>query len=299
MWDVRQDTSVKLARSTRGTGTRTRVRPSAKIPNWQNFLRVGDNLSELQDLIATHIQGYKKEDKTLVTTLADSAVSNNIAFNNTNLSPSTHEEADYRMILHISDMTRYGCRKIKVLTIDTDVVIICLAYYHLINNLNELWLMFGRGKSKRFIPIHTTAENLGREKCIALLGFHAITGCDSVSAFYGRGKKHAWEVWNKFPAVTEAFTHLSQAPDSIPKNIMGLVEQFVVRLYSNTLENVTTVNKARFELFQFGGKDFDHLPPTQNALKHHVQRAAYTAGHIWGQALQKCPEMPSTLLLGI
>ena len=133
------------------------MRPSAKIPNWQNFLRAGDNLSELQDLIATHIQGYKKEDKTLVTTLADSAVSNNIAFNNTNLSPSTHEEADYRMIHHISDMTRYGCRKIKVLTIDTDVVIICLAYYHLINNLNELWLMFGRGKSKRFIPIHTIA----------------------------------------------------------------------------------------------------------------------------------------------
>ena len=104
---------------------------------------------------------------------------------------------------------------------------------------------------------------------------------------------------NKFPAVTEAFTHISQAPDSIPENIMSLVEQFVVRLYSNTLENVTTVNKARFELFQFGGNDFDHLPPTQNALKHHVQRAAYTAGHIWGQALQKCPEMPSTLLLGI
>ena len=82
---------------------------------------------------------------------------------------------------------------------------------------------------------------------------------------------------------------------------MSLVEQFVVRLYYyNTLENViTTVNKGRFELFRFGGKDFDHLPPTQNALKHRVQRAAYTAGHIWGQALQKCPEMPSTLLLGI
>ena len=47
-----------------------------------------------------------------------------------------------------------------------------------------------------------------------------------------------------------------------------------------------------------GGKDFDHLPPTQNALKHHLQRALYTAGHIWAQALQKCPAMPLLLLWG-
>ena len=77
------------------------------------------------------------------------------------------------------------------------------------------------------------------------------------------------------------------------------MEQFLVRLYSNTLENVTTVNKASFELFQFGGNDFDHLPPTQNALKHHVQRAAYTAGHIWGQTLQKMSSSAFIFSMGI
>ena len=41
VWDVRQqDTSAKLARSTRGTGAKTRVRLSPKIPNWLKFLRV-------------------------------------------------------------------------------------------------------------------------------------------------------------------------------------------------------------------------------------------------------------------
>ena len=189
MWDVRQqDTSVKLAGSSRGTGTKTTVRPSAKIPNWQKFLRVGDRLSELQGLISNHIQKYKKDAKILVTTRADSAVSNVMGFNNTHLSPCTHEKADYRIILHISDMTRCGCSKIKVVTSDTDVVIICLAYYNLINDNKELWLIFGKGKSKRFIPIHTIAEQFGPAKFKALLGFHAITGCDRVSAFYGRGK---------------------------------------------------------------------------------------------------------------
>ena len=81
MWDVRQqDTSVKLAGSSRGTGTKTTVRPSAKIPNWQKFLRVGDRLSELQGLISNHIQEYKKDGKILVTTRADSAVSITIGF---------------------------------------------------------------------------------------------------------------------------------------------------------------------------------------------------------------------------
>ena len=169
-------------------------------------------------------------------------------------------------------MTRCGCSKIKVVTNGTDVVIICLAYFHLINDLKESWLIFGKGKSKGFITIQAIAEQFGPAKCKALLGFHAIDGCDRVSAFYGRGKKHAWEVWNKFSAVTEVFTKISQAPDSIPQNIMGLAEKFVVLLYPNSLAYyVATVGKARSKLFQFGCKDFDHLTPPQNAFKHHVQ----------------------------
>ena len=77
-----------------------------------------------------------------------------------------------------------------------------------------------------------------------------------------------------------------------------MLKQFVVRSYTNTLDNINTVNRARYEMFQFQGKSFDDLPPTQNALKFHIQRAAYTAGHIWGQALQKCPTLPSSLNWG-
>ena len=80
--------------------------------------------------------------------------------------------------------------------------------------------------------------------------------------------------------------------------MMKLLEEFVVRLYSCSLDEVTTVNRARYELFHFLGKDFDNLPPTQNALDHHIRRAAYTAGHIWGQAMNKAPALPSPSLWG-
>ena len=124
----------------------------------------------------------------MITTRADSAVSNVIGFNNTHLSPCTHEKADYRIILHISEKTRCGCSKIKVVTSNTDVNIICLAYFHLINDLKESWLIFGKGKSKRFITIQTIAEQFGPAKCKALLGFDAITGCDRVSFLWSREK---------------------------------------------------------------------------------------------------------------
>ena len=74
---------------------------------------------------------------------------------------------------------------------------------------------------------------------------------------------------------------------------MSLLEEFVVRIYSSKLEGVTTVNRARYEMFTYGGKDFDHLPPTKNALSFHTLRAAYIAGHVWGQALDPSPNLPS------
>ena len=60
-----------------------------------------------------------------------------------------------------------------------------------------------------------------------------------------------------------------------------MLKQFVVRSYTSALDNINTVNRARYEMFQFHGKSFDDLPPTQNALNLHIQRAAYTAGHIY------------------
>ena len=39
--------------------------------------------------------------------------------------------------------------------------------------------------------------------CQALPFWFALTGCDFVSMFGGRGKKTAWYVWQKHPKVTE------------------------------------------------------------------------------------------------
>jgi hypothetical protein len=56
----------------------------------------------------------------------------------------------------------------------------------------NLWTTFGKGKDLRWIPIHDIVRSLGpRSK--ALPFFHAFRGCDTVSAFVGKGKKTAWQ----------------------------------------------------------------------------------------------------------
>ena len=52
---------IKIAILTRGTGTR--VGWATKIPNFQMFLRVKENLCELQDLLVEHFKEFENGDK--------------------------------------------------------------------------------------------------------------------------------------------------------------------------------------------------------------------------------------------
>ena len=73
------------------------------------------------------------------------------------ISPCNKEEADTSMFLHIKDEV-WEYKKIKVFTVDSDVVIIALfVFFSLQQQKNENW-----------IPIHTYAEILGK-RCMALL----------------------------------------------------------------------------------------------------------------------------------
>ena len=45
---------------------------------------------------------------------------------------------------------------------------------------------------------HTCAETFGRKVCSSLTLWHALTGCDTVSSFSGKGKKTTWKVLRLF-----------------------------------------------------------------------------------------------------
>ena len=155
-----------------------------------------------------------------------------------------------------------------------------------------MWLAFGHGNSFRYISAHGIAQQLDEQLSKGILFLHAFSGCDTVSSFCGIGKKTAWNVLQSMKQVLPVFQHLSSAPSSVTEEQMNEIERYVVVMYKNTSQ-LSKVNEARKQLFSSGNRKIEKIPPTKAALQQHVRRAAYQAGHIWGQALIPNPTLPS------
>ena len=92
------------------------------------------------------------------------------------------------LILHAAHASAHGHRALTLRTVDTDVLVLAVSFWAEIA-CETLWIAFGVGKHFRYIPVHEVATALGPQKSLALTFFHAVTGCDTVSAFTGKGKK--------------------------------------------------------------------------------------------------------------
>ena len=194
------------------------------------------------------------------------------------LSPCNHKEADSRLLLHAADCVRL-CPKVLICTVNTDVVVIATALLHELS-LTELWVALSVGKHLRYLPIHAISKSLGTDRFKALLLFHAFTRCDQTSAFTSKEKKMAWDTWCNFNDITEVFKQLSENPTFVAlQNATPLLERFVVLMYDRT-SSCTRVNEARKDLFTRKGRFIELIPPTSNALLHHMKRSVFQAGHV-------------------
>lgn len=166
-------------RGKRGKGIRRRVQADSAIPgNWESFLRIDDNKTELFTYLAEQLSTFNAtDDKIVVSTLRMEVVCNCPSKDTSQISPCNHEEADTRIMLHVKDAVQTGMRQIMIRTVDTDVVVIAISIVHKLNILT-LWIAFGVGKNLRYIPVHEIAAYLGPSKSSALLFFHAFSGCD-------------------------------------------------------------------------------------------------------------------------
>ena len=234
VWDTYLADSLKGSTHAKwGQGVRRRVVAAAAIPgNWQNFLRVDSNKTELfRFLSAALMEWFDREAKQLVITDGEAVLIKPLLPDLTSLAPCNHEEADSRMLLHASHAAQHGHHAILIWTVDTDVVVLAVSLAQELQPENELWLAFGTGQSFRYLAAHKIAAGLGREKARALPMFHALTGCDTVSSFARHGKKTAWAVWTVLPELTEALLMLSSAPRDKPDDTMCIIERFVILLY--------------------------------------------------------------------
>ena len=194
------------------------------------------------------------------------------------LSCSSHEEADTRMIAHIHfTIAAFGCQRVVVHATDTDVIMLCL--YHFCRlPLTEMWIE----KNAKFLSIHTLIRSfcehtqrsdLATSDCLLLC--YVLTGCDTVSYPYRRGKRTAAHCALKrvgcFPHVSE-FGKENSGMD-IRKVHIDEARDFFVALYGR--EGFKSLDVLRAHFWSSGKGDLRSLPPTEDAFRLHVARALY------------------------
>ena len=188
--------------------------------------------------------------------------------------------------------TKSGIMKVAIRTFDFDVVIISIGHFHDFH-IEQFWISFGVGNHNCHTPVHAVANSLLAEKSKAMMIFHAISGCDTVSSFLGKGKKSAWSAWTDCPAVTGAFTTLSSQPEEVDPQSMTGIQRCTTIMHSRTC-TLSRVDEARKQLFtQAYLSTIENILQTKAVFLQHVKRVVYKAGYLWSQALVPAPDMPS------
>jgi len=136
-----------ITRAKRGKGVRRRVVGNASVPaNWQNFLRVDSNKTEIVSFLSKRLP--QKTDQYRMSTLWPRATMKKLIV----VFYCTY------YTLHSMAITRQPIR-----TVDTDVVVLAVfAIYHLPAGC-KLWLAFVIGKSFRYLAALQIGASLGEE----------------------------------------------------------------------------------------------------------------------------------------
>jgi 5'-3' exonuclease len=190
------------------------------------------------------------------------------------------------MLLHAHYVADHS-EVVVVKSVDTDVFIICLA----MSKEFSCQLLFHTGTETkiRTIDVQLVRKQLDDEISQAMLGLHALSGCDSVSGFYGKGKVKGAKLLFTEKTYQETLGELGMQHD-LSENLFNEVQKYVCHLYGQA--DCIDVNTARYNLFRLGKHSDELLPPTKDSLKKHVMRANYQAA-VWRRSLEQLQDLPT------
>ena len=108
----------------------------------------------------------------------------------------------------------------------------------------------GTGKHQRLIYLNKIAQVLGSEISENLAAIHALTGCDSTSSFYGKGKKSTYNIIST--CKEQLCDSIALLGESFYLNLQVLpaMERIICKIYKTT---ATNVSEARYRPFCTSG----------------------------------------------
>ena len=257
--------------------------------NFSEFLCNSANKDKLGQFLAQKLIALHSDNPTkFVVTFNDGILTNddNLSLQ-MDISCCTAEEADPRIIRHAINQANNGVKTIRIETIDTDVLVL---------SLSHVGSMIQAGANS----IHTRVANsdydltelynrYGTDICKALPYFYALTGCDTTSSFFGKGKTtclDAWLSYVKLGEVVELFIALGNAPSCISVENLNVLEEFLMYLYFGKDNTYTDIDEARrISFFKSPDPKLNQTILSRGALLEHAKRAAYQAGWLWRECL--------------
>ena len=282
------------------------------IPHWKTFINNKSNKASLLNFLAeSWMKDHAKIPQGITLFLGGMLLDagRTVAVTSYNvedvpeLSCRIHEEADTRAFCHLYYVAEtLDCQRAVLQPTDTDIVVMALYYTVRVPGLQEMWIH----KMNTFLPCHQIVQEIGNivnngDVLLAtsvLLSIHILTGCDTVSYIYRKGKK--WAVEIAFQCMDE----LKPLPDygtsdilsPIGEDIFNAARLFFIRLYT-THDFNGNLNALRAHLFGSTKSDLRNLPPTENAFHFHVLRALNQMV-VSKRAHQSVPVLPDPLKYG-
>ena len=151
--------------------------------------------------------------------------------------------------------------------------------------MQNLWMMAGTSKKRRYIPIRPVYEQLVPGSAESLLAFHALTGSDVTSYIANHTKKSSWKV---FQANHHLLTSMGVG-STLTDDTERAAETFICRIYN--ILTTDSVDTARHTLFY-------------NVKKETLFTFTFTRVHhqalivIWRNAHLGQPEIPAPETMG-
>lgn len=166
---------------------------------------------------------------------------------------------------------KYAKKHVLVRSVDTDVFVLLTYYYSEIPHINgkELFIELGHASTRRIISVSKVVQSLGKKLSQCLLPLHALTGCDTTSAFFKIGKKTAFDIARK---NVDVFKELSKIHDSSAADVTKISTECALLLFRNKNSKIKCLNELRYVETMTTNKSASQLPPTDDSFTQHVLR---------------------------
>jgi hypothetical protein len=288
---IKNLTHRKRAGGESSSAERRILNPESALPKgWKSFLTNGRNKENLIEFLFRQWSAYTLCSEMKVFIRHGTLCHQLLGAGNTMLIndlETDQEEADTMLLLHAHHAGREFSH-ILIHSEDTDVFVLALAHSGHFDSLSVIFC--GPAGKKICIDICQLASDIGR-MLPCLIGLHTFTGCDSTSAFHGKGKSRPYDLIRNLNDndLEEAFSDLGSSWDDLRPETMAKLEEFVCKLYGYNDESVDT---TRYHSFLSKALNEKKMPPTLDSLMLHIRRANYQA-RIHKLALQAITNAPS------